>query len=509
MKKTLKYSIIWLALIITSCNKELNQIPISSATTATFYSSPSDFVQGVNAIYSGLRSYPNRLLNLSEIRSDNIYGVSSQGIREWDPVNNFQKASGANVYVEEAWATDFNSIYRANVVMDQLAKNGDKIGSAPLQTRLTAETRFLRAFYYFDLVRYYGKLPLVTTPLTPAEANTVGRSSVADVYNLIISDLQYAAANLPVQHTGADVGRATKYAAEATLALVYMTRSGPTYGVDGPGLATNEWGLALPLLQDIINSGLFAMNIDYASIFSYSNQSPTPSGNKEAVFDIMYTSGQSPSVGASFSWTLAPRDYFFSIKDINQNGSLEIVPVSDDFMNSYETGDLRKAVSVFTAGYAFSGNAEKRPFFKKYLDVTKIPSNSNSDWAINFIAIRYTDILLLKAECVLHGAPGSQGADVDAVVNTVRARAGLSPLVNVTLTQLFNERRKEFAAEGSRWFDLQRSGNLLTTMNAWIASEDAKKLKQINPVIPGYVVYPIPQSQLDALPGLYTQNTGY
>jgi hypothetical protein len=82
-------------------------------------------------------------------------------------------------------------------------------------------------------------------------------------------------------------------------------------------------------------------------------------------------------------------------------------------------------------------------------------------------------------------------------------------LVNVTLTQLFIERRKEFAAEGSRWFDLQRSGNLLTTMNAWIASEDAKKLKQINPVIPGYIVYPIPQSQLDALPGLYTQNAGY
>jgi hypothetical protein len=509
MKKILKNSIIGITLIITSCNKGLNQIPISSATTATFYSSPNDFIQGVNAVYNDLRNYPNRSLNLSEIRSDNIYGVSSQGVREWDPVNDFQKSSGANVYVEEAWATDFNGIYRANVVLDQIEKNGDKIGSPTLQTRLAAETRFLRAFYYFDLLRYYGKLPVITTPITPAKATTVGRSPVADVYNLIIGDLQYATAKLPAQYTGADVGRATKYAAEATLALVYMTRSAPTYGVEGPGMATNEWGQALPLLQDVINSGLFFMNTNYANIFSYSNQSPTPSGNREAVFDIMYASGQTPSLGASFCWTLAPRDYFFSIKDINQNGSLEIIPVSDDFLNSYETGDLRKAVTVYTAGYTFSGSTEARPFFKKYLDVTKIPANSNGDWAINFIAIRYTDILLLKAECVLHGASGSQGADVDAVVNAVRTRAGLSPLTNVTLTQLFNERRREFAAEGSRWFDLQRSGNLLTIMNAWIASEDGKKLKQINPVIPAYVVYPIPQSQLDALPGLYTQNIGY
>jgi len=122
MKKILKNSIMGITLIITSCNKELNQIPISSATTATFYSSPNDFIQGVNAVYNDLRNYPNRLLDLSEIRSDNIYGVSSQGIREWDPVNGFQKSSGANVYVEEAWATDFNGIYRANVVLEQIEK---------------------------------------------------------------------------------------------------------------------------------------------------------------------------------------------------------------------------------------------------------------------------------------------------------------------------------------------------------------------------------------------------
>ena len=113
---------------------------------------------------------------------------------------------------------------------------------------------------------------------------------------------------------------------------------------------------------------------------------------------------------------------------------------------------------------------------------------------------------MLKAECILHGAAGTQ-TDVDAIVNQVRNRAGLAPLTNVTLTQLFDERRKEFADEGSRWFDLQRSGNLITIMNNWINTEDTQK--RINAVTANYIIYPVPQTQLDAAPGLYTQNTGY
>lgn len=113
----------------------------------------------------------------------------------------------------------------------------------------------------------------------------------------------------------------------------------------------------------------------------------------------------------------------------------------------------------------------------------------------------------MKAECILNSAPGTQ-ADVDAIVNQVRTRAGVPTMTNVTLAQLFIERRLEFADEGNRWFDLQRSGNLLTIMNGWMAVEDANR-KQMNPVVAGYIVYPVPQPQLDAAPGLYTQSTGY
>ena len=183
--------------------------------------------------------------------------------------------------------------------------------------------------------------------------------------------------------------------------------------------------------------------------------------------------------------------------------------VSKDLLNSYSTTapvDTRRTPFFHTSAYVYTGQTETDPFIRKYLDTTQIPT-SRFDWNVNFIAIRYTDILMLKAECILKGAPGTQ-LDVDAIVNQVRARAGQPAIANVTLTQLFNERRKEFAGEGSRWFDLQRSGNLVTTMNAWIATEDLL-LHKIAAVTPNFIIYPVPQSQMDAAPGLYTQNPGY
>jgi len=503
-------------IFLASCAKDLQQVPISSATTPTFYKQPSDFIQGVNAAYNSLRGYPDRLLFLSEVRSDNIYPQNAVG-RDPDPINNFSPGIAANVYVEEGWNADFSGIFKANTILDQLNKNASYVGNPALATRLTAEAKFLRAFFYFDLVRYYGKVPVIDHPVTAAEANTIGRSSVDSVYALIISDLQFAVANLPKNYAGTfpaytatDVGRATKYAAEAILGEVYMARSGPTYGIEGPGLASNEWNLAVPLFNDIISSGIFVFNPSFSNIFAYTNQSPNYStGNKEAIFDIMFLTGQNPILGTDFTWQLAPQNYFNSFPSGNSpaNGALGDPAVSTNLLNGFAANDLRKSPTIHTTPFTYSGTTNTYAFFRKYIDTTKIPT-SRFDWGINFIAVRYTDILLLKAECVLHGATGSQATDVDAVVNQVRARAGQPPLTGVTLAQLYDERRREFADEGTRWFDLQRSGNLVTIMNAWIATEDAV-LKKMNQVTPNYIIYPVPQSQLDAAPGLYTQNPGY
>jgi hypothetical protein len=486
-----------IVLLFSSCKKDLNQQPISQASVETFYKTPFDFIQGTNAIYNDLRTYPDRQLNLSETRSDNLYAVSEGGVRDWDPINNFSSTLSNNPYVQEAWATNYNGIGRANIVLDQLQKNGNVITDATLKARLEGETRFLRALFYFDLVRYFGKVPLIDHPVSASEALNIPRSPVSDVYNLIISDLQFAGDNLPETYSGTDVGRATKYAAKGLLALVYMTRSGPTYDIEGPGLGLNEWSQAAPLLDEIINSNKYGFLTDYPSIFSYSNEH-----NKEVIFDVQYISG-GLGQGATFVWLLVPEGYFNS-KGLPNQGGIYIRPVSEDLLNSYDSTDSRKQFSI-QPGYIYQGITETRSFIIKYVDVTKY-GTSSSDWPINFIAMRYTDILLLKAECILHGAPGTQ-TDVDAIVNQVRQRAGLDPVSNVTLPELMEERRREFVGEGLRWHDLVRSGLVETVMNAWIAKEDIQH--QMQPFNKNYVIYPVPQSQLDVQSGLYTQNPGY
>lgn len=489
------------ALLLNSCTKDLDQTPISDATTENFYASENDFVQAVNAVYNGLRGFPDRQLNLSETRSDNLYAVSDGGVREWEGINSFHKTIAGNSYVDEAWKANYNGIYKANVLLDQLSEKGATIiSNADLRTRLEAEARFLRAFFYFDLVRWFGKVPIVEHSLTAEEALTIDRSPVADVYTLIINDLKFAADNLPASYAASDKGRVTKYAAKGILALVHMTRSGPTYGIEGPGLGVNEWNQALTLLNEIIDSNKYSFLPSYSSIFSYTNEN-----NAEVVFDIQYINGANPILGSTFPWVLVPDAWFLSQGKAVQGG-LTIRPVSQDLLNSYQASDTRKAFSI-QSGFTYNGVTETNSFFKKYVDLTKVPTNNRLDWPINFIVLRYTDVLLLKAECILNGASGTQ-LEVDAIVNKVRERAGLlTPMVNVTLPELMEERRKEFAAEGSRWHDLVRSGLVDNVIPNWIAAEDVQKTMQ--PFNKNYIIYPIPQSEINIRPASFAQNPGY
>lgn len=480
---------------LCACEKQLDQQPVSGLATTNFYTNNNDFLQGVNGAYSQLKAYPDQVLYLGEMRSDNINAVSD-GNRDWDGINNFSPNITTVTFIANAWRNNFNGIYNANSVLDALTTKSSVIGSDALVTRYTAECRFLRAFYYFQLLRLFGPVPLITKPLSAAEVNSVPRSATKDVYTLIIDDLSYAAANLPASFTGSDLGRATAYAAKGLLGLVYLTRSGPTNGIDGPGLASKEYDKALGLFNEIISSGQFSFASDYASIFSYTNEN-----NKEVLFDVQYASSIN---GAGFPSDLVPVAYWTGLGISNAYGNgfgASNFSVTNNLKNSYAA-----TVSGTDTRYAFNvaTTYTKGPFIKKYIDVTK-KGTSGTDWPVNFIVLRYTDILLMKAECILNGAAGSQ-ADVDALVNQVRQRAGIGAVANVNIAALMEERRKEFLGEGLRWNDLVRSGLAVTTMNAWIASD---AITTINQVVPDYLIYPVPATEIQTKAGLYTQNPGY
>ncbi|WP_460919466.1 RagB/SusD family nutrient uptake outer membrane protein [Pontibacter brevis] len=482
---------------LISCEEELDQAPLSDASAANFYRDAADFQQAVNGIYAQLRPYPDRHFNLSEIRSDNMYATTEIGVREHEPINNFVNTLETNSLVISAWNENFNGIMRANTVLDRL--NVSAVPDDAQRNQFEGEASFLRALYYFDLVRLYGKVPVYNTSVSPAQALEVPRSPVPEVYDLIVSDLNTAIQTLPASYGAANRGRATSWAAKSLLALVHLTRSAPTYGIEGPGLAVNEYAEALTLLNDVINNGPYSWVEDYSNIFAYTNEN-----NPDIVFDIQFLSG-GLGTGGTYPGTMAPNSYFNAV-GIPFPAGLETKPLSNDLIEAYPAEDVRLGVAVQQGFTDEFGNSDPRPFFRKFLDEDRYGLD-RFDWGINFPIIRYTDVLMMKAEAILQGAPGTQ-AEVDEIVNRVRARAGLEPVSGVTLDMYLEERRREFAGEGHRWHDLVRTGKVIEVMNEWLPTEDTRNV-MANSLDPNYIIYPIPFSQLQVKEGLYQQNPGY
>ena len=494
-----------------SCTDELTQVPLSQGTEENFYATPGDFVQARNAVYSvafhgtGTYGYANRVLNLSETRSDNLLALTTAS-RDWEGINSFYTSISSNTYVREAYTSNFNAIYKANQLLEKIAEKGDAIFTNPAdKAAMAAEARFLRAFCYFDLLRWFGRVPLIERTMTAQEISKIGRSPVADIYNLILSDLELAIPDLHPSYDAANFGRVSKYGAKALLGLVYMTRSSPTYGIDGAMLGLNEWDKAYQQLNDIKTSGLFVFGPDYAALFKTEGIA-----NKENILTIPYTQSLASSVGGNFMVEVGYEPYFASVGIGSNQGSLEGRPISEGFLNMFAANDIRKAIGIATSYTVASGTYKGSytfPVYNKYIDATRYGTGGREDWGVDFMIIRYTDVLMMMAECTLHGGGGTQ-AEVDGIVNQVRTRAGVTPdATNITLDQLFEERRKEFFSEGTRWFDLIRSGKAIEIMNAWKASEDTGN--KIRTIDKNSLLYPIPLSEMLAVPGLYDQNLGY
>ncbi len=498
--KKLSYMILSIGLLLLSaCEDQLDQAPISDRGSNDFYRNADDFVQAVNGVYNQLRPYPIWHFELSEIRSDNMYVPGAGGVRDYSAINNFNKTLATATFINDTWNAYFNGVMRANTVLNQLT--AALVPEEALRSRIEGEAKFLRAMFYFDLIRWFGPVPLITEPVTPLEALDIPRSPVADVYEIIVADLQEAITKLPDAYDAANVGRATSYAARGILARVYLTRSGPQLHPDGPGLGTDDYEAALTLLNEIINSGQYALLDSYESIFDYDNEN-----NEEIVFDIQYQTG-GLGIGGEYVSQQYSEAFSRAVGIPFPGGSFPDAPKtpSEDLISSYAATDVRKEASIQEGYTDQNGNFVPEPFIVKYLDLSQLGVD-RFDFELNYPVLRYADVLLMKAEAILQGASGSQ-AEVDGIVNAVRARAGLPAMANVTLTILLEERRYEFAGEGLRWHDLVRTGTVLSEINGWLSTLDTEVMP--NSIDETLILYPVPQNQLDIKQGLYEQNPGY
>ncbi|MEJ7767059.1 MAG: RagB/SusD family nutrient uptake outer membrane protein [Chitinophagaceae bacterium] len=486
MKRNIQYYAILLAAIFfTGCKKNfLEQLPETTRTTNNVYKTAADFYTAVIGSYStfkhnglyGSCNSGSALLNLGEAVSDNTdFGatraVSNVSTFELEDFN----FSLSNTYFSSAWTGHYIGIARTNTILARLPAASFEEG---LKTRFEAEAKFLRAVFYFNLVRLFGDVQLVTTETTdPTEGYNILRTPASKVYDLIINDLGFAEINLPATIPGSEAGRASRWAAKALLGKVYLAKK------DFPNAATK--------LNEVIASGQFNVTANtYAAVFS--NTTPF-STNKEMIFAVQYKSGQIGQGSAIWSSNL-PWNVGGTAFGVSGGSGEGFMRPTADMEAEYEPGDLRKAASIATSYLNGSTTVNER-YVVKYRQTGTIAGDAD----IDFPVIRYADVLLSYAEALIEQ---NQAATAIPVVNMIRTRAGLTAKAsNVSQadarTLIEKERRVELAFEAQRWFDLQRTGRYLPVMTAkGYATKDFHKL------------FPIPQRETD-LNSLLGQNQGY
>ncbi|TDH28737.1 RagB/SusD family nutrient uptake outer membrane protein [Segetibacter sp. 3557_3] len=474
-----------LFLVTSSCNKDfLEQLPETTRTTNTVYKTSGDFYNAVIGAYSTLKHnglYGNgganaALLNLGETVSDNAdFGatraVSNVSTFELEDFN----FSLSNTFFSSAWTGHYIGIARTNTILSRLpAASLDKA----LSDRFEGEAKFLRGLFYFNLVRLFGDVQLVTTETNdPNEGYNILKSPAAKVYEQIISDLSAAETLLPAAISNAEAGRASRWAAKALLGKVYLTQK--------------EYVKAATKLNEIIASAQFNVTANtYAAVFS---NLTAFSANKDIIFAVQYKSGNIGQGSAIWSATIpwgGPATSF----GVNGGSGEGFLRPTAEMINAYEPGDLRKAATVATS-YMIGNTTVNERYLVKY----RQNGINQNEADIDFPVLRYADVLLMYAEALVE-----QGQVATAVpfVNQVRTRAGLAGL-STTLSQadarmaIENERRFELAFEAHRWFDLIRTGRYLAVMTSkGYATKEFHKF------------YPIPQRETDLNPSL-AQNEGY
>ena len=366
----------------------------------------------------------------------------------------------------------------------------DAVEDTMLRKQYEAEVRLIRGYHYFNLVRLFGPVFIVDKRLDAVSARNYERSTVEQVYDFLIADMEYAAANLPRSYSEKEKGRLTQWVAKGLLAKVRMTRG--QYDADTKNL-----------LKDIIDNGGFSLMPTYAAVFDINNEL-----NDEILFAIRYTSG-GIGLGSPFGNWFAPLQSGASV--INGGGNGYNYP-TDDLVSAYSSLDTRRDVTLALDYTNERGQVVDRRYVTKFLSPVTLKDDGDKDWPV----LRYADILLLYAE-VLNETDGQEAAL--PYVNMTRQRAGLAALSaaqtanrHQMIMAIEKERRLELAYENQRWFDLIRTERVIEVMTEHWANENyyTTITEETGPIVlnENLILLPMPQKEIDIRLDI-TQNVGY
>ncbi len=496
--------ILSLVLLITtlgSCKKWVDYDPRDEfkITELDYLKSESDYRTMAISIYTPLQ-WLNQAVPVADIASDNAVsgGENASDVLPLQQIDDYTHTP-VNATLTEIWQAAYEGINRANYLTQYKAANLDgKAVEFAGKEALYGEVNFLRAYYYFTLVKFFGDVPLFADRrLGLADSRALARAPKADVYKQIELDLTNAIAVLPATQT--QKGRITKYAAQALLGKVLLYE--------------NKFTEAAPVLEAVISSNAFSLVTDFGSIFLASGEN-----GSESVFEIQY-SNSSPY----YNWggvTRGQGNHFVQqcgIRGINGSAAMPYAPgwstnlPTQNLANAYTAGDKRKAVTVLdieaykTANPSFGITYQVAPFKntglynQKYLPRKGETSGQlELNYLNNYRTIRYAEVYLMAAEAYNRSsAPNDTKAR--EYLNKVRQRAFGDLLHDVTASgatlkqAIWDERRLELGMEGDRFFDLVRTGQAATKITSFKAGKNE--------------LFPIPQQEV-TISGI-TQNPGY
>ncbi len=554
MKKILLFLIITLSIL--GCTKDfVDRVPTNNLVIESFYKTPDDGTKALTSVYNMLLrdDYWSSYFR-SEAASDDCAGGAGSGdgggFQRWDRGLE-EPAADATL-----WQTYYGGIFRACIYLDYESKI-NWTGKEALRIQYQAEAKFLRAYFHFYLTRLYGEIPSFDHAYDPTK--TYPRTPADKLFGLIISDLKFAAENaLSAKYAAMNPnnwGRATKWAAEAMIARVYLFYSGyynqPTLTVDGSTFGASD---AKGYIDDVINNSGHSLVPKFASLWIVPAESElggdsTYTGvyagedNPEVVWSVIFniTGNEANSYGGAW-WErlIGPRGTNIQPYGNGWGG----IPVLPTLWKAYDTADSRRKATILswdgeglTYNYAAQQQAQYTGYnSKKYMKraignaIDPIYPDWQWDGFEDYMVIRYADVLLMGAElCSITGSDLSNGITGLECLNEVRERAfgdATHDYAALTIDNVFAERRLELAMEGLRYFDILRSckgdfsklAGILTYVDPNDAANftrDANSAETVycnvdgNNFVATKGLFQIPQTELDLMNGVVQQNPGY